>query len=93
MAMIWPGQRAFQARRATYRKLVAYDKHGIGLAANSDPSVLLHLLEDDFLQTAVVVHKVLPAAPEDRVPAECQASFFLEFVITEKHSIQARHQQ
>ncbi|MBA7493156.1 hypothetical protein ES702_03712 [subsurface metagenome] len=45
----------------THWELIADDKDGIWFAADTDPSIVFHLLQDDFLQTPIAVYEILLA--------------------------------
>ena len=77
----------------TYGKLVAHHEDSIWLTADPHPAVLLHLLKDDPLQASIVIDEVLFVAPEQWIPAECQASLPFKLVIVKQHCVQTSHQE
>ena len=78
----------------TNRILVAHDKHGIRLAADPDPPILLHLLDNNLLQRSIVVLEFLrPEAPEHGLPLKRERTRLLKLVVVKQHRVKAGHEE
>lgn len=77
-----------QHETKTYRELIADDEDSVGLATDTDPVILLHLVHDDLLQASITIFKDLGAhPPEDGIPLESDTAFLLKLILVKEHCI------